>query len=56
MIASTASNVHWLSALEEIVADKDIGSPQELMCYQHAWATPLHARHTDGQSNWNKRI
>ena len=31
--------VHWLSALEEIVAEKGVGSLQELNRYQHAWAT-----------------
>jgi len=30
--------VHWLSALEEIVAQKGVGSLQELIRYQHAWA------------------
>jgi nitrile hydratase accessory protein len=30
--------VHWLSALEEIVAEKGVGSLQELIRYQHAWA------------------
>jgi len=28
---------HWLSALEEIVAEKGVGSLQELIRYQHAW-------------------
>ena len=28
---------HWLSALEEIVAEKSVGSLQELIRYQHAW-------------------
>jgi nitrile hydratase accessory protein len=30
--------VHWLSALEEIVAEKGVGSLHELIRYQHAWA------------------
>jgi nitrile hydratase accessory protein len=29
---------HWLSALEEIVAEKRVGSLQELIRYQQAWA------------------
>lgn len=29
--------LHWLSALEQIVAQKDVGSLQELIRYQHAW-------------------
>jgi nitrile hydratase accessory protein len=30
--------VHWLSALEQIVAQKDVGSHQELSRCKHAWA------------------